>query len=94
MMEAMGALIECPEIMEYDQAQRGFSRYMSQGLCYIMQDIKHLSYTSRFIVSADIRCVLQCIASGLESLHLGGFLIFPHLLRVSGRTTVQHRDGP
>ena len=82
MMDAIAALLEFPEVMEYDQAQRGLSKFLSTGLCpdsvsFInMQSIQHLINSRHHNICANIQSVIQCIASGLESLHLGGFMLF------------------
>lgn len=83
MMDAVTAFLKFPEVMEHDRAQSGLTQFLSAGLCpdslsiINMQTIQHLVNFKHFIC-ADIGSVIQCIASGLESLHLGGFMLFPY----------------
>ena len=84
MREAMAALLECPKLMDPTQADKGFSLFLSQGHCPHTVSIANLQpainwiQTGRNDLSANITSVLQCIASGLEILRLGGHLIFPN----------------
>ena len=83
-MEAMAALLKQPQIMERSQADKGLSLLLSQGFyphtlsIMNLQSIQQLAQTKKHIVSADVNSILQCIASGLETLHLGGYMIFPY----------------
>ena len=84
MMDAMAGLLEYPQLMKPTKADDGFSLYLSQGHCphtlsFIdMQPAMIIAETGKHSLLANISSILTCIGSGLETLCLGGVMVFPN----------------